>query len=108
ALLDTGSDDTVFDEDLAAKIGVDLTGAPEAEMGGVGGLPVARLRYAQVRLRLATATEQREWPATGAFTRSPLRFPLLCFAGVLQYFDAEFRGQREEVELEINSLSPGS
>jgi hypothetical protein len=37
-----------------------------------------------------------------------LRFPLLGFAGVLQFFDADFRGAREEVELTINSLYPGN
>src|SRR5437764_15283862 len=67
ALLDTGADDTVFPERLAAQVGIDLSGAPEAESGGYAGSPVARLRYAQVRLRLATASEQRDWPAMVAF-----------------------------------------
>src|SRR5262249_37604638 len=104
ALLDTGADDTVFPELLAARLGIDLTGAPEGESGGVGGTSVARLRYATVTLRLATATEQRDWPAIVGFTNVPLRFPLLGFAGVLQYFTATFYGDREEVELTINTL----
>jgi hypothetical protein len=59
-LLDTGSDDTVFSEQVATAIGIDLTSAPEAEFGGAGGTPVAKIRYAQVTLRLAMNTKQRE------------------------------------------------
>jgi hypothetical protein len=106
-LLDTAADDTVFPESLATLLGIDLSNAPEAEASGIGGLPAARLRFAQVTLRLATPGEQREWPAMVSFTASRLRFPLLGFAGVLQFFDADFRGEREEVELTINSLYPG-
>src|SRR5262249_14021211 len=52
ALLDSGADDTVFPESVAASIGIDLTNAPVGTGGGVGkGLLV--LRYAKVSLRLA-------------------------------------------------------
>jgi hypothetical protein len=108
ALLDTAADDTVFPESLAALLGVDLTGAPESEASGVGRSAAARLRFATVILRLATSSERREWPATVSFTAAPLRFPLLGFAGALQFFDADFRGEREEVELTVNSLYRGT
>jgi hypothetical protein len=108
ALLDTAADDTVFPDSLASLLGVDLTGALESEASGVGGLPAVRLRFAQVSLRLATSTERREWPAVVGFTAAPLRFPLLGFAGALQFFDADFRGAHEEVELTVNSLYPGT
>jgi hypothetical protein len=107
-LLDTAADDTVFPESLATLLGIDLTNAPEAEASGIAGLPAARLRIVQVTLRLATASEQREWPALVGFTAATMRFPLLGFAGVLQFFHADFRGDREEVELTINSRYPGS
>ena len=32
---------------------------------------------------------------------------LLGFAGCLQFFDALFHGEREEVELTVNGLYPG-
>jgi hypothetical protein len=108
ALLDTGADDTVFPESLATLLGIDLSNAPEAEASGVAGLPALRLRFAQVRLRLATSSEQREWPALVGFAAVPLRFPLLGFAGGLQFFSANFHGDREEVELTIHSLFPGT
>jgi hypothetical protein len=106
-LLDTGADDTVFPDQLASALGIDLTNAPEGELGGVGGTPAVRARYAQVTLRLATNTERREWSALVGFTSSRLHFPLLGFAGVLQFFTADFRGDREEVELTVNALYPG-
>jgi hypothetical protein len=34
--------------------------------------------------------------------------PILGFAGFLQYFTATFIGDREEVELTVNSLYPGT
>lgn len=106
ALLDTGADDTVFPEYLAQWAGIGLANAEEAEASGVGG-SAARLLVAQVTLRIATATEQREWEALVAFTSAPLRFPLLGFAGFLQYFSAHFHGDREEVELTVNASYPG-
>ncbi len=106
-LLDTGADDTVFPELVAAQIGIDLTGAP-ARMGtGVGGAAVP-VRYAQVLLRLTDGQEFREWPAWVAFTPVPMVRGLLGFAGCLQFFSANFLGDREEVELTVNSLYPGT
>ena len=106
-LLDTGSDDTVFHEDLAVGLGIDLTGAPTGEATGVS-TGKARLRFAEVKLRLASGKERREWIAWVGFTSIPIRLPLLGFAGFLQYFTATFHGDREEVELAVNSSYPGT
>ena len=106
-LLDTGADDTIFPEYVAQFIGLDLTNAPSGLSTGVS-TGVVPVRYAAVMLRLAKATERREWQAWVGFTAAPLRRPLLGFAGFLQYFEASFRGDREEVELTINALYPGT
>lgn len=109
AVLDTAADDTVFPEDLAAKIGLDLANAPAGSGAGVGsqGIPV---KYVQVTLRLTDAAgqERREWLAWVGFTPAPLPYSLLGFAGCLQFFAALFRGDREEVELTINSFYSGT
>jgi len=106
-LLDIGADDTVFPEAVAVRIGVDLTNAPSGVGEGVG-LNSLPLRYAEVTLRIADNQEQREWRGWVAFTPAPLRRPLLGFAGFLQFFTATFHGDREEVDLTVNSLYPGN
>ena len=105
-LLDTGADDTVFPDSVAARLGLDLGNAPLGEATGVASTAVP-IRYAQVTLRLTDGREFCEWLAWVGFTAAPLRHPLLGFAGCLQFFDADFRGGREEVELVTNSLYPG-
>jgi hypothetical protein len=105
-MLDTGADDTVFPESVAALIGVDLANAPTGEAAGVG-LVSTPIRYAQVSLRITDGREFCEWSALVGFTAAPMRRALLGFAGCLQFFDATFRGAREEVELVTNSLYLG-
>jgi hypothetical protein len=107
ALLDTGSDDTVFPEALAAILGIDLTNAPTL-IGAGFGMVAHPLRLAEVTLRVADSQEQREWRAWVGFTAAPLRQPLLGYAGFLQFFTATFHGDREEVELTINADFPGT
>jgi predicted aspartyl protease len=107
ALLDTGAMDTVFEEKLAARLGIDLTNAPVGTSSGIGGISYP-VRYARVQLRIADNLEQREWPAWVGFTAAKLRQPLLGYAGFLQFFDATFRGAAEEVELAINPTYPGA
>jgi hypothetical protein len=107
ALLDTAADDTVFPEVVAQKIGLDLTHAPQGSGTGAGfaGVP---LLYARVSLRLTDGREYRQWTAWVGFTSAPLPYPMLGFAGCLQFFSVLCHGDREEVELTINSLYPGT
>ncbi|MGH7169168.1 MAG: aspartyl protease family protein [Gemmataceae bacterium] len=105
-LLDTGADDTVFPQSLAVFLGVDLTDAPVGQAASAN-LTKASLRYAQVSLRITDGVERREWRAWVAFSPTIPR-PLLGFAGFLQFFTATFHGDREQVELTVNSLYPGT
>jgi hypothetical protein len=107
ALLDTGSDDTVFPEELAAKIGVDLSNAPVELASGIGSA-VIPLRYAEVTLRVTDGNELREWQGWVGFTPATLLYPTIGFAGFLQFFSALFHGDREEVVLTVNSLYRGT
>jgi hypothetical protein len=68
----------------------------------------APVRYAQVFLRMTDGKEQREWPAWVGFTPAKIQSPLLGLAGFLQFFTATSSGDREEVELMVNSLYPGT
>lgn len=107
ALLDTGADDTVFPERVATIIGIDLSNAPAGSASGVGMVAVL-IRYAEVRLRLTGGVEYREWPARVGFTSSPIKRGLLGFAGFFQFFSALFDGDRETIELTVNTLYPGT
>lgn len=107
ALLDTGGDDTVFPEVVATLIGLDLTNAPTGAASGVG-MTTSPIRYAEVRIRLTDGQEFREWPAKVGFTLAPLKRGLLGFAGFFQFFTATFDGDREQVELTINAIYPGT
>jgi hypothetical protein len=107
ALVDTAADDTVFPQKIAAAIGVDLTHVPEGEGEGVGKKKV-RLPYAEITLRLTDGTEFREWRGWVGFTAAQLTLPLLGYAGCLEYFTAVFQGDREELELTVNSTYPGT
>ncbi len=57
--------------------------------------------------RTADGIEFREWIARVGFTSALMRRPLLGFAGFLQFFSSHFHGDREEVELTVNSLYSG-
>jgi hypothetical protein len=105
--LDTAADDTVFPERLAAQVGIDLTNAPPGVASGIGPGTIS-VRYAQVTLRIAQGTERHEWTAWVGFTAARLRYPLLGFAGFLQFFTATFHGDLEHVELTVNRLNPGT
>lgn len=104
--LDTGADDTVFPEHLAPLIGVDLTSAPIG-YGTAANNAQLTVRYAYLTLRLTDGKERREWPAWVGFSPA-IRRPLFGFAGFLQFFTATFHGDREEVELTVNRLYPGT
>jgi hypothetical protein len=109
ALLDTGSDDTVFTEALAALLGVDLQQAEERQLALAGRPQPVRCRYAPVLLRITDGLrETYEWTAIVGFVSSRLHYNLLGHAGFLQYFDAEFLGADREMILTPNRSFPGT
>lgn len=104
--LDSGSDDTVFHDDTAALLGIDLTHAPTGQAEGTTGAPVM-LRYAEVSLQLRGPDgDILQWSATVAFAPRRRTYPLLGFAGFMQFFDTIFFGELEEIELDPNGLLP--
>jgi hypothetical protein len=106
ALLNSGADETFFSDQVALSIGLELSNVPRQTVTGVGGPPYV-IAYAQIWPRLIDGKEFREWPALVGFTSARMIHPLLGFSGCLQFFDAVFRGEREEVELTVNGLYPG-
>jgi hypothetical protein len=106
SLLDDAASDTLFPEALAVQIGIDLSGAVTGTGTAVGGA-VIPVSYAPVEVRVTDGVEFRAWNAIVGFTAAPLRWPLLGFAGFLQFFTTTFYGDREVVDLEVNRLYAG-
>jgi predicted aspartyl protease len=106
-LLDSGADDTVFSEELAEQLGIDLTHADERLMSLAGRPKPVRIKYARVDLRISDGIGAYEWSAVIGFVRAKLHYNLLGQAGFLQYFNAEYRGADREVILLANSSFTG-
>jgi hypothetical protein len=108
-LLDSGSDETVFQESLAIHLGIDLTGADERQIGLVGRPGSDRCRYTAMQLRISDGPrETYEWTAVVGFAATPLHYGILGQGGFLQFFDVEFRGADRAVVLIPNASFPGT
>jgi hypothetical protein len=108
-ILDTGADETVFEEYVATVIGVDFAGAVERTVGLAGRPGPVRCRYAAVQLRISDGLQETyEWTAVVGFVAVRLHYHLLGHAGFLEYFDAEFRGADRTAILTPNRTFPGS
>jgi hypothetical protein len=108
-ILDTGTDDVVFQERVAHAIGLDLTGAEERQVHLVGRPALVRCRYARVKLQITDGLrETYEWTAIVGFAATRLRYNLLGHGGLLEFFDVEFRGADHEVVLIPNAAFPGT
>jgi hypothetical protein len=105
ALLDTGSQDTLFPMELAEPLGVVLGGEKQA-------LRWRGTRYSVefhvVELELREGGIVWRWRARAGFTPAPLAYALLGQHGCLEFLDATFRGADQVVELEMNRLFPGT
>jgi hypothetical protein len=109
SLMDTGADETVFEETVALRIGLDLDQAEERDVGLVGRPRPVRCRYATVRLQITDGVrETYEWTAVVGFAATHLRYHLLGHSGFLQFFDTEFRGADRAVILTPNRSFPGT
>jgi hypothetical protein len=96
--LDTSADDVVFRLGTAARLGIDLSGAPQLRASGVGG-QTAVVYYAPVILVLTDSRDTYRWRATVGFTSAFMKFPLFGIAGGLEFFRTTLDGPRKQVEL---------
>lgn len=108
ALLDSGADDTVFDEDLAAILGVDLDRAHTRQLVLAGRPQPIVCRYAPVGMQLTDGRRSYAWTAVVGFVATRLRYPLLGYAGCLRFFDVELRGADRRADLTPNHTFPGT
>jgi hypothetical protein len=100
ALVDTGSVDTVFPQEVAETIL-----AKPIQSGGKTWEGALFWRGAKHHLTFADVEIELEdvhggifrWTARVGFTSAPLRLPLLGYFGCLEYFDASFRGSPDNL-----------
>jgi hypothetical protein len=98
-LADSGADDVVFPIDLANRIGINLTSAPQGSAHGVGGRHPYALLFAPVILLLQDQIQVYRWRAVVGFTSAPMRFPLFGIAGGLEHFRTTLDVRAREIEL---------
>ena len=107
AILDSGSDDTIFPASWALLLGVDLANAPVGEADTASGDKFL-YRYAEVGLQVtADGDELFTWRAIVGFSDARKTRGLLGHAGMMEFFDLAFFGERREVILTPNSAFPG-
>lgn len=106
ALVDPGSDDTIFPLVIASRIGVKLRPDSGHRLRWTG--QAYPLRFGDVQLELSDGTTVWRWPAIVAFCDAPIPYRLLGYAGCLEFMDVLFRGGDRIVELNVNSLFPGT
>lgn len=107
-LLDSGADDTVFEEDLAALVGVDLSQAESRQLLLAGRPQPITCRYASVELRVTDGQDTYTWTAVVGFVQTRLRYPLLGHAGFLQFFNSDVQGADRQVVLLPNRSFSGT
>ena len=104
ALLDTGSDDTVFPLSAAEDLKIHV-GAQQHMLVWRG--QRHGLVFAEIDMELHARDSIAGWRSKIGFTLAPLLFPILGIRGCLQYFTATFLGDERVTVLEPNRLFTG-
>lgn len=104
AVVDTGSDDSVFPYEIATLLAINL-GEEEFRVRWRG--TAYPLRFGVAQFELESLDEFCIWSATIGFSPAPIPYPILGQAGCLQYFDVTFRGADRVVDFEPNGTFPG-
>jgi predicted aspartyl protease len=105
ALVDTGSDETVFPISLANAIGIQLEHASTGQASAVGGHAV-EIIPGRVTLQIAQSGVEYRWHATVGFLEVEQpedEVALLGYAGLLEFFTAMFDSEQRQLELTPNS-----
>jgi hypothetical protein len=110
ALVDTGSDETVFPASLANEIGAQLEYASAGRASAVGGHAV-QFVPGSVTLQLTQGGRTCRWQTAVGFLDAEQpedEIALLGYAGFLEYFLATFDSEGRELELTPNNRCPGA
>jgi hypothetical protein len=104
AVLDSGSDDTLFSLPFAERIGAIFL--PQAAAHIYRGTTYS-IQYAQLQLELTDGKVFWSWPGNRWISEAKFRYPLLGQAGCLEFMDVTFKGKDRLILLETNDSFPG-
>ena len=106
ALVDPGADDTVFPLELVDRLRMVLRPDTGQKLRWRG--EVYQLRYGDAELELADGDTLYRWTTVVCFSRAPIPYRILGYAGCLEFFNVTFRGADQTVEIEPNLSYPGT
>jgi hypothetical protein len=109
ALVDTGSDNTVFPAYVARELGIRVQSATGPAAEAFGGHQVA-LSYADIELELIHVEGNVRWTAQAFFLveESDEETVIVGRDGFLEYFTATFIGDEFALELKPNAFLPAN
>ena len=103
ALVDTGSDETLFPYDLVDRLGVTIRDGHKNEIRGIGG-HTTTIWYSTVNLELLTPGGGPRWSARVGFYLGARS--VLGHSGFLDHFTAKFNGRAKRLTLTPNQTAP--
>ncbi|MCI0459106.1 MAG: retroviral-like aspartic protease family protein [Gemmataceae bacterium] len=106
ALVDTGADDIVFPEIVAARTGIDLSAALPSSSRGAGANQPTPVLFAPVILLLDDGKEKFRWRAVVGFAPLRSKYGLFGIAGGLEYFRMTLDIADRELLLEAKPSLP--
>ena len=105
ALIDTGSDVTLFSSDVAQRLKIDLTGIPSLPvMTAVG--PIATYQPFELTLEIRRPPDVVRWTGRAGFLPRPMSLGILGTKGFFEFFDLDYSARRHCVEIAAGDLIP--
>ena len=103
ALIDTGSDVTLFPERLAERLGVDLSDVAEIPLTSALGT-IATYRAVELTLELRRFPETLRWQGVVGFLPRQMTYGLLGTRGFFEFFDLQYSARRQISEIESSAI----
>ncbi|HLQ45693.1 MAG TPA: aspartyl protease family protein [Planctomycetaceae bacterium] len=105
ALIDTGSDVTLFSSDVAHRLKIDLTGLPSLPvMTAVG--PIATYQPFELTLEIRRPPDVVRWTGHAGFLPRPMSLSILGTKGFFEFFDINYSNRNRRVEIAACVLLP--
>ncbi|MFM9964175.1 MAG: retropepsin-like aspartic protease [Planctomycetaceae bacterium] len=104
ALIDTGSDITLFPERLAERLGLNLAEASEFPLTSALGT-VATYRAMELKLEVRRFPETVRWQGLVGFLPRQMTYGLLGTQGFFEFFDLQYSSRRCVTKIESADIN---